>query len=77
MPELPERKSKGDQYKTERPYTAMAVNGLAAGLSWADMRTMKYTHLVQLLWEWDNLHGAESEEVRDATPADVMALARL
>ena len=55
----------------------MALNGLEAGLSWRDMRHMKYTHLIQLLWEWADLHGAEAEETVDATPADVMALMRI
>ena len=57
--------------------SAMAVSGLEAGLSWRDMRHMKYTHLMQLLWEWEDMHGAEVEEVRDATAADVMALTRI
>lgn len=55
----------------------MAVNGLEAGLSWRDMRHMKYTHLMQLLWEWEDMHGAEVDEVVDATSDDVKALARL
>lgn len=55
----------------------MVLNGLSAGLSWDDMRHMKYTHLEQMLWEWDDMHGADSEEVRDATPEDVMALTRI
>ena len=55
----------------------MALNGLAAGLSWQDMRHMKYTHLMQLLYEWEDMHGADVDEVRDATPSDVTALTRL
>lgn len=55
----------------------MALCGLQAGLSWRDMRLMKYTHLTQLLWEWEDMNGAEVDETRDATPADVMALTRL
>ena len=55
----------------------MALNGLEAGLTWRDMRQMKYTHLTQFLWEWADMHGAEADETVDATPADVMALTRL
>ena len=52
----------------------MALNGLSAGLSWSDMRHMKYTHLMQLLYEWEDMHGADVDEIVDATPADVRAL---
>jgi len=52
----------------------MALSGLEAGLSWRDMRQMKYTHLMQLLYEWEDMHGVEVEETADATPADVKAL---
>lgn len=55
----------------------MAVSGLSAGLSMPDLKTMKYTHLMQMLWEWDEMNGAEYDEVCDATSADVMALTRL
>lgn len=55
----------------------MAVSALAAGLTWGDLRHMKYTHLMQILYEWEDAHGAECEEIREATPEDVMALTRL
>lgn len=55
----------------------MALSGLEAGLTWRDMRHMKFTHMMQLLFEWEDMHGAEVDEVRDATPKDVMALTRL
>ena len=55
----------------------MAVNGLAIGLSWEDMRTMKFTNMIQLMWAWDDLHGAEEDETRDATSSDVKALMAL
>ena len=76
---MPERKpkEKNDREGSRRPYTAMAVSALSAGLSWRDLRQMKYTHLMQILWEWDDMHGAEYDEIVDATPADVMALTRL
>lgn len=80
MPELPKRtvkNSKGDPPATSRRYTRMALGGLSAGLSWRDMRHMKYTHLMQILWEWDDMNGAETDETVDATPSDVMALTRL
>lgn len=54
----------------------MALHGLSAGLSWRDLRFMKYTHLMQLLYEWEDMNGAEVDEVRDATASDVMALSR-
>lgn len=55
----------------------MAVSGLQAGLSWRDMRHMKYTHLMQLLYEWEDANGAEIDETREATTADVMALTKM
>ena len=55
----------------------MALNGLEAGLSWRDMRRMKYTHLMQLLFEWQDMHGADVEETVDATFDDVRALASM
>ena len=55
----------------------MALNALSAGLSWRDLRHMKYTHLMQILYEWEDMHGADVDEVVDATPEDVMALTRL
>ena len=55
----------------------MALNAMAAGLTWADLRHMKYTHVMQLLYEWEDMNGVECDEVRDATADDVMALTRL
>ena len=55
----------------------MAMSGLSAGLSMPDLRNIKYTHLMQMLWEWDEMHGAEYDETCDATSSDVMALTRL
>ena len=55
----------------------MALHGLSAGLGWRDLRHMKYTHLMQLLYEWEDMNGADVDEIRDATPGDVMALTRL
>ena len=79
MPKLPERKSNEESSRgsTPRPYTAMAINGLGAGLSWRDMRHMKYTHLMQFLYEYEDMNGADVDEIVDATPKDVMALTRL
>lgn len=55
----------------------MMLCGLQAGLSLDDIREMKYTHLMQVLYEWEDMNGADVDEVIDATPADVMALTRL
>ena len=58
----------------------MALNGLNLGLSWNDLRRMKYTHLMQFLYEYEDMHSAEQDEtdgVRDATPEDVKALMML
>lgn len=55
----------------------MALHGLSAGLTWRDMRSMKYTHLTQFLWEMEDMNGVEVDEIRDATPSDVMALMKL
>lgn len=55
----------------------MLLCGLDAGLTVRDMQAMKYTHVLQVLWEWEDMHGADVDEVRDATPSDVMALTRM
>ena len=55
----------------------MAMSGLSAGLTMPDLRTIKYTHLMQMLWEWDEMHGAEYDVTVDATSEDVMALTKL
>ena len=55
----------------------MLVSGLSAGLSMPDMKTMKYTHLMQVLWEWDEMQGAEYDVTVEATNDDVLALTRL
>lgn len=55
----------------------MLLNGLAAGFSLEEMRHMKYTHLMHFLFEWEDMNGAEVDETRDATPADVMELMKL
>lgn len=55
----------------------MMLCGLDAGLTMQDIRDMKYTHLMQILYEWEDMHDADVEEVVDATSADVKALMRL
>jgi len=55
----------------------MAMSGLSAGLTMPDLRNIKYTHLMQMLWEWDEMHGAEYDETVEATSADVMSLTKL
>ena len=55
----------------------MMLCGLEAGLSMQDMREMKYTHVMQALYEWEDMHGADVDETVDARPADVRALMRL
>ena len=50
----------------------MALLALESGLSWRDLRHMKYTHLMQLLYEWEDMHGAEVDEVVDATNFDLV-----
>ena len=55
----------------------MALCGLDAGLTMRDMRDMKYTHLMQILFEWEDMQGAEVDETVDATGADVRALMKL
>lgn len=75
MPKLPDRKprtkSKSSQRKSRRPFTCMAVSGLGLGLTYSEMNRMKYTHLVQLLWEADEASGTEYVETRDATMDDL------
>lgn len=55
----------------------MALNGLQTGLTWSDMRHMKYTHLMLLLFEWEDMHDADVDETREATDADLRALMSL
>ena len=79
MPKLSERKnnSRKEGRSTLRPYTAMAVSAMQAGLSWRDLRHMKYTHLMQVLWEWEDMNGADVDEIVDAKPSDVSILKRM
>lgn len=80
MPKLPKRTHREKRQKREssvRPYTQMLLCGLEAGLTVQDMHDMKYTHLMQTLYEWEDMHDADVEEVVEATSADVMALTRL
>ena len=79
MPSLPERilRGKKQRDKSIRPYTQMMLCGLDAGLSMDDMRGMKYTHLMQILYEWEDMHDADVDEVVEATSNDVKALMRL
>ena len=55
----------------------MMLCGLEAGLTVADMRDMKYTHLMQVLFEWEDVNGADVDEVVEATGSDVRALMKL
>ena len=55
----------------------MAVCALQMGLTWRDLRHMKYTHLMQLLYEWEDYNGADVDEYADATGDDVRALMKL
>ena len=55
----------------------MAASALNAGITLSEMRHMKYTHLMQILWEWQDMRGVEVEETRDATSNDVKALMSL
>ena len=48
----------------------MMLNGLSAGFSREDMRHMKYTHLMHILYEWEDMHGEGADEERNATEAD-------
>ena len=76
MPKRKSHKAKSREAST-RPYTQMMLCGLDAGLSIADMREMKYTHLMQILYEWEDMQGADVDEYIDATGADVRALTRI
>lgn len=49
----------------------MALCGLGAGLSWEDLRHMKYTHLMLLLYEWEDMHDVDVVETRQATDEDL------
>ena len=55
----------------------MMLCGLEAGLTMQDMHEMKFTHLMQVLYEWEDMHDADVEEVVEATSDDVKALTRL
>jgi len=41
------------------------------------MRHMKYTHLMQFLFEWEDMQGADVTEYVDANNSDVKALMKL
>ena len=49
----------------------MALCGLEAGLTWEDLRHMKYTHLMLFLYEWEDMHDADVVETRQATDEDL------
>ena len=70
-----EKKDRAD--KSPRPYARMAVCAMQMGLEWRDMRHMKYTHLMKLLYEWEDANGAEVTEYVDANGSDVRALMKL
>jgi len=72
VPRLPERKPKNESDPTPRPYAQMALAALESGLTWRDLRHMKYTHLMQLLYEWEDMHGADVDEVVEATSFDML-----
>jgi len=55
----------------------MMLCGLEAGLTMQDMHDMKYTHMMQILFEWEDMNDADVDEVVEATSADVKALTRL
>lgn len=55
----------------------MMLCGLKAGLTVQDMHDMKYTHLMQVLFEWEDMNDADVDEVVEATSDDVRALMRL
>lgn len=55
-------------------FARTAMGALSAGLSWRDLRHMKYTHLVLLLYAYEDNIGAEYDEVSDAKPSDVRML---
>lgn len=50
----------------------MMLCGLDAGLTRSDMREMKYTEVVQVIWEWEDMHDTgDRPNVRDATQDDI------
>ena len=56
----------------------MALNAVSAGIGWDALRHMKFTHVVQILFEWDDMHADDDrEKVREATSKDVRALMNL
>jgi len=55
----------------------MAVHALQMGLTWQDLRHMKYTHVMQLLYEWEDANGADVTEYVDAKDSDIKALMKL
>lgn len=77
MPRIPQRKPRdsGDDARgAARPYTQWMLLGLQTGLALSDIREMKYTHLVQTVYAWQDMHGVEYDEVREATGADTRLL---
>ena len=48
----------------------MALCGLSAGLTWRDMRLMKYTHLLQFLYEWEDMHGGGEPDEEEPEPSN-------
>ena len=67
---MEERTGSSDSEPVRRPYARMALLGLQAGLTWRDMRRMKYTHLLQLLYEWDDMHGGAESDDEEPEPSN-------
>ena len=65
------KKKRKSEDEDLRPYTGLVLCGLHSGLSREDMRHMKYTTLVQTVWEWEDLNDPGSHsETRKATEDD-------
>lgn len=57
----------------------MYVSGLKLGLTTQDLKRMPYMRLANMIQAWNEANAPKSEkdeEVREATQADIQALAR-
>ena len=55
----------------------MLVGALRIGLTLDNLRHMKYTHVIQILWAYDDANGVEVIEEREAMQSDIEWLKQL
>ena len=71
LPPPPKKTGRGKGRQSSRPYTAMLVSALNMGLSYGDVKDMRFPELVLMLREWSDMNTPESERVHEASQDDI------